>query len=196
MNVIAIVEGDGEVAALPALLHRFPEWRASAWADVPQPIRVRRDRFLNDEGEFRKKVSLANAKCGAAGWILILLDADDDCPVTIAQSIHQRARAIAPQREISVVLAKHEYEAWLIAAAPSLAGQRGFSLPANVPDAESVRGAKEWMGKCLPHGQKYHEVSDQAAFSARMDLQMAYDHSRSFRKLAGEWDRQMALATP
>lgn len=196
MNVVPIVEGDGEVTALPALLRRFSQWRGSDWADIVSPIRVRRDRFLNNAEEFSRKLTLAGLKCQNNGWILILLDADDDCPLTIAEGVLQRAQAILPQDRISVVVVKHEYEAWLIAAAPSLAGRRGFSPPRDMPEAESIRGAKEWIGKCLPHGQKYHEVSDQAAFSAVMDLQMAYDHSRSFRKLAGEWDKQMALVGP
>lgn len=194
MNVIAIVEGDGEVEALPVLLRRFAAWRASGWVDIPRPIRVRRDRFINDDEEFHDKVTLASMKCDETGWILIVLDADDDCPVTLAESIQQRAQAIAPERRVSVVIAKREYEAWLIAAASSLNGQRGFLLPQHVPDAESLRGAKEWMSRCMP--QKYHEVSDQAAFSDRIDLDMAYANSRSFRKLAGEWDKQMALFAP
>ncbi|NVM79524.1 hypothetical protein FHW83_005365 [Duganella sp. SG902] len=194
MNVIAIVEGDGEVKALPTLLRRFPEWRGCAWADLPQPIRVRRDRFLNNDDEFRKQVTLAGYKCGEAGWILILLDADDDCPVTMADSILRRAQTIVPGHRISVVIATREYEAWFIAAASSLDGQRGFSLPAHVPDAESVRAAKEWISSCMPHGHKYHEVHDQAAFSSQVNLDLAYANSRSFRKLVSEWDKQMAVA--
>ena len=44
------------------------------------PIRVRRDQFLNRDKEFSRHLSLAAGKCGEDGWILILLDADDDCP--------------------------------------------------------------------------------------------------------------------
>jgi hypothetical protein len=197
MNVVAIVEGDGEVRALPALLRRFTQWRATAvFPNVVQPIRVRRDRFLNNVDEFRKQVTLAGMKCQRSGWVLILLDADDDCPVTLADAIYRRLHALVPHIRVSVVIAKHEYEAWFIAAAPSLSGKKGFNAPINLPAAESVRGAKELVGKCMPHGRKYHEVSDQEAFSAVLDLQLAYDNSRSFRKLASEWDKQMAVVVP
>ena len=58
MNVVSIVEGDGEVQALPTLLRRFPQWRATAgFPNVIAPIRVRRDRFLNNDEEFRKQVN-------------------------------------------------------------------------------------------------------------------------------------------
>lgn len=195
MNVVSIVEGDGEVRALPALLRRFPQWRATAvFPNVVAPIRVRRDRFLNNDEEFRRQAMLAGMKCQRSGWVLILLDADDDCPVTLAEAIYRRFHALLPHIRVSVVIAKHEYEAWFIAAAPSLAGKNGFCVPRTLPAAESVRGAKEWISKCLPRGQKYHEVNDQEAFSAVLDLQLAYDNSRSFRRLASEWDKQMAVA--
>ena len=47
MKVAAIVEGDGEVAALPVLLRRIGEWRTPGYfIHVVTPIRVRRDQFL------------------------------------------------------------------------------------------------------------------------------------------------------
>lgn len=193
MNVVAIVEGDGEVAALPILLRRLAAWRtAEVAAEVPTPIRVRRDRFLNREDEFRRFLQLAAGKCGNDGWILVLLDADDDCPAELGAEILTRARACIPHRRISVVLANHEYEAWFIAAATSLDGQRGFTFdPADVIDPESRRDAKGWIRSRMAAGT-YGETTDQPAFSARMDLQQAFDDSRSFRKLCAEWERQAA----
>lgn len=37
-------------------------------------------------------------------------------------------------------------------------------------------------------GGTYSEVLDQPAFTARLDLQLAFDNSRSFRKLCKEWE--------
>ena len=55
MTVIAsIVEGDGEVAALPILLRRVGAWQSPEKGfNVLPPIRVRRDRFLNRDDESR-----------------------------------------------------------------------------------------------------------------------------------------------
>lgn len=195
MKVVAIVEGEGEVAAVPVLLRRLAAWRTpGVLPEVPTPIRVRRDRFLNRDEDFRRFLLLAAAKCGKSGWILLLLDADDDCPAELAKRILARARDCIPHVRVSVVLAKREYEAWFIAAAESLHGHRGFSFnPADRIDAESPRNAKGWLRERMKGGS-YGETTDQPAFSARFDLQQAFDGSRSFRKLCAEWERQAAAA--
>jgi len=92
-RVVAIVEGAGEVAALPVLLRRLTDWKTpGTYVDVATPIRVRRDRFLNREEEFARHMLLAAAKCGDDGWILVVLDADDDCPAELAPAILNRAQ--------------------------------------------------------------------------------------------------------
>jgi hypothetical protein len=196
ISVVSIVEGDGEVAALPVLLRRLGEWLTpDKVLSIGRPIRVRREQFLNREDIFCKQLAVAASMCPEPGWILILLDADDDCPSDLAEVIHERAAAVVPGRNISVVLANREYEAWFIAAAASLDGKRGFASPALVPDAESVRGAKQWVSKQIRQGA-YHEVVDQPALSAHMDLQQAHDNSRSFRKLCGDWTNLMGMVAP
>jgi hypothetical protein len=190
-RVVAIVEGDGEVAALPVLLRRLAQWRTpEVYVDVPPPIRVAKDRFLNRPDEFSRHLQLAAAKCGDAGWILVLLDADDDCPAQKGAEILDRAKGIVPHRRVGVVLANREYEAWFIAAAASLVGCRGFVFEAADADmdAEVPRNAKGWRAKRMG-GAGYHETTDQAAFSAVLDLKAAFERSRSFRKLCTEWTK-------
>ncbi|CAD6876456.1 DUF4276 family protein [Methylomonas fluvii] len=197
INVTAIVEGDGEVIALPVLLRRLNEWLTpDVYVDVSYPIRVRRDRFLNKDDEFRRHLSLAANKCGDKGWILILFDADDDCPADLAQEILRRAQIIVPHRKISVVLANREYEAWFIAAAESLQGIRSFNYdPAKAVDPEQPRDAKGWIKACMAN-RSYGETTDQPAFSAQIDLQLAFDRSRSFRKLCSEWSKRSEVPSP
>ena len=187
IEIASIVEEDGEVAALPILLRRMAEWkRPPQPVQTLKPIRVRRDRFLNRTDEFRKHLSLAANKCRKEGWIIVLLDADDDCPSTLGAEIMQGARQIVPHRRLSVVLANREFEAWFIAAAESLNGSRDFNLPdAGSVDAEGPRNAKGWMEQRMR--RSYREVLDQPAFTAKLDLQQAFDGSRSFRKLCSEW---------
>jgi hypothetical protein len=189
--VAAIVEGDGEVAALPVLLRRLSAWQTPELpVHLLPPIRVRRERFLNRDDELHRHLLLAAAKCGDDGWILVLLDADDDCPEQLGKEILRRAQACVPHRRVSVVLAKREYEAWFIAAADSLHGKRGFALEGTESiDAEAPRNAKGWIGERMA-GRTYRETSDQPAFSALMDLEQAYAGSRSFRKLCSEWLKQ------
>lgn len=194
INIASIVEGEGEVAALPLLLRRLNAWQPSpvgSYANPVPPIRVRRDRFLNREEEFRRQLLLAAAKCGEDGWILVVLDADDDCPAEIAENILQRARQHIAHRRLSVILAKREFEAWFIAAAHSLHGHRNFYLSEDEEiDPEMPRDAKGWLRDHIANG-KYRETVDQPAFVSQIDLQQAFDNSRSFRKLCKEWSRNV-----
>lgn len=191
-QVVAIVEGHGEAEALPGLLRRLRQWLTPQdFADFPQPIRVHRDRFLQREDEFHRQMRLAAAKCGQDGWILILLDADDDCPVLLGEKILSKAQAFIPHRPISVVLANREFEAWFIACANALDGQNGFQLKTTIPPADSIRDAKGWLKKQMRVGA-YSETTDQKEFVRLMDLQMAHNNSRSFRKLCAEWRKQMS----
>lgn len=191
MKVATIVEGDGEVAAVPLLLRRIADWRTpGVLPDIMAPIRARRDRFLNRDEEFERYLRLAAAKCEDGGWILVLLDADDDCPAQLAEQVLNRAAVCVAHRRVSVVLATREFESWFIAAAKSLHGLRGFAFdPADTIDAETPRDAKGWLRKRMAGGI-YGETTDQPAFSARFDLRQAFDGSRSFRKLCSEWDQQ------
>lgn len=187
ITVVSIVEGDGEVEAFPLLLRRLSLWLTpQTHIHVDRPIRVRRDQFLNREELFAKQLLLASKMCVEPGWIMILLDADDDCPKDLGATILEKAKLVLPNRKVSVVLANREYEAWFIASATSLDGKRGFVMPDKVPDAESIRGAKQWLSKQIPRGA-YHEVVDQPAYSQLIDLDLAHKNSRSFRKLCNDW---------
>lgn len=193
MRVASVVEGDGEVRALPVLLRRLAQWRTPGVdTQVLPPIRVAKDRFLNRPLEFARHLQLAAAKCGEDGWVLLLLDADDDCPATQGAEVAARARKLLPHRRLAVVLANREYEAWFIAAAASLNGCRGFGCHAEDAkvDAERPRNAKGWMAQRMA-SRVYRETTDQAAFSAVLDLDLAFANSRSFRKLCSEWSKNV-----
>lgn len=197
IRVASVVEGDGEVMALPVLLRRLAQWRTpSIDAQVLPPIRVAKDRFLNRPLEFARHLQLAAAKCGDQGWVLLLLDADDDCPATKGAEVAARAREILPHRRVAVVLANREYEAWFLAAAASLNGCRGFGFDGGnaAVDAERPRNAKGWMAQRMA-SRVYRETTDQAAFSAVVDLDMAFANSRSFRKLCSEWSKNTSHAS-
>lgn len=193
-TIVSIVEGYGEDVALPVLLRRLGEWLSPGeYINVARPIRVGRNQFLNRPDVFSKQLQLAALKCARPGWILILLDADDDCPAELARSILERAAQIIPHQRISVVLANREYEAWFLASALSLNGKRNLRIDAAPSSAESVRGAKEWLNERISNG-RYREVTDQPALSAAMDLPMARANSRSFHKLCCEWERNMSTS--
>jgi len=193
-----IVEGHGEVSALPILLRRVAQQQSPNDSfDVQPPIRVSRSKFLNRDEEFHRHLNLAGSKCGVDGLVLVLLDADDDCPAQLAPEILRRAKKVLPHRHISVVLANREFESWYIGAAASLDGFRGLEIGEldRSVDPETYRDAKGWLRQRMK-SRLYGETTDQPAFAARMDLQMAVDRCRSFRKLCNDLNRWITPVAP
>lgn len=192
-TVVTIVEGDGEVQAVPVLLRRLALWRSPFMpVHIARPIRVRRDRFLRRDDEFRRMLLLAAAKAGNDGAVLVILDADDDCPAIDGPALTQRIQQALPGLRTAAVFANREFEAWFIAAAESIQGVRGFEWDQqSLPDPDRPRDAKGWLRERVKGG-RYSPVTDQAAFTERFALEPAFEHSRSFRKLASTWDFFMA----
>ena len=121
-------------------------------------------------------MSLAAVRVGADGRILIVLDANGDCPAELGPAVLQRARRQRSDRRIEVVFAKCEYGAWFLAAAESISPD--VSAPA---DTESIRGAKEWLRERIQGS--YSPTADQAALTARFDMAAARSRSSSFDKM-------------
>lgn len=183
-TIVAIVEGPGEVDAIPILIRRIAATAVpGAVPRVARPIRVKRDRFLK-ENELERYVDLAARQAGSDGRILVILDADDDCPPQLASGILRRATTARSDRRIQVVLARREYEAWFLAAADSIAGHRGLSTDTTTPaDPESVRNAKGWLTSHMPPGRAYKETRDQPALTNIFDLDQARHGAPSSDKM-------------
>lgn len=184
ITIASIVEGHGEVAALPLLLRRIAaEVPGGHVVNAPRPFRVQRRKFLKPD-EIERSVSFVANRSGAGGRILILLDANSDCPKTLAADIIKRARQARSDRALQVVLAKMEYEAWFLAAAESVAGRGGIKLDVvSPPDPEAIRNAKGWIRKRMKPGCSYSPSTDQAALTAVFDMDAARKRSPSFAKL-------------
>ena len=181
-SILAIVEGDGEVQAVPVLLRRIAQEVAP---DNPprilKPIRVHRSRVIK-EGVLEGYVGLAAQRVGAGGGVLILLDANGDCPARLGPALLERARVARRDRRIEAVIARCEYEAWFLASIESIAGSRTLSWDmAAPPAAESVRGAKEWLSQRMQ--VPYRPITDQPALTARFDMALARRRAPSFDKM-------------
>ena len=184
-----IVEGHGEVEAVPILIRRLAlQIDPTLYVNIPPPIRISKSKLVK-EGELEKAVELIARKVAPAGAILVLLDSDEDCPATLGPTLLARAKLARSDLPVTVVLAKHEYEAWFLAAAPSLRGQRGLRDDLERPnDPEAIRGAKEWLSDRMPDNQSYVETLDQPAFTKSFDLDQARQ-SDSFDKCRREVER-------
>jgi hypothetical protein len=169
-----IVEGHGEVQAVPVLIRRiaadlYPELAI----DIPRPIRVHRDQVVKDD-ELEREVEFAARKIQGQGAILIILDSDDDCPAELGPALLHRVSQVFHNVPIAVVLAKHEFEAWFLAAAESLRGERGLRSDIDSPsDPEAIRGAKEWLRDRMQSGKTYRSKRDQPALATLFDIEQA-----------------------
>lgn len=161
-----IVEGHGEVDALPVLIRRMhPD------LIVPRPVRIKRQRIARDEDMKRAAlIAEANIKSGGgSGGVLLVLDADGDCAAKAGPALSELLGRHLSHRASRVVLAVREFEQWLVAGDPG-ADQS--------PD--ETRGGKGWLSQ--QYG-RYSPTADQPRLAASMDLVRAERDSRSFRKL-------------
>lgn len=183
MTIHPIVEGHGDVDAVPVLLRRLVD-EAQTWdVGVGRSIRRKRNQLVQ-KTELQKAVRLAllQPDCSA---ILILFDADDDCPADLAPTIRRWADAVAGGVPCEVVLAKREYEAWFLGAIESLRGLRGIRSDAAFhSEPETPRDAKGELERRMHAESSYFERADQPALSARFAFSDAHRRCRSFRKLA------------
>jgi len=179
-----IVEGQGDEAAVPLLLRRLQEV-AGVWGfKIGKPHRRRRTQLVRKD-DLQSAVRVAALQPGCAA-ILILFDADDDCPKELAPAIERWAVEAAGGRPCSVVMANREYEAWFLGSIESLRGKAGILTDAEShPDPEAPRDAKGELERRMPHAASYSPTVDQAPLTAHLDLAMAYRSCRSFRKLVG-----------
>jgi hypothetical protein len=198
VQLSAIVSGHGEVDAVPVLIRRIARQVVLGAAVHLEPVLRVPEAHLFKEGELERQVERAARKMRGRGGILILIDCDRDegCPAREGPALLQRARCARGDMQISVVLAKKEYEAWFIAAAESLRGHCGLSeeLVAD-SNPESVRGAKEWLSRRMPQNRRYAETTDQAALTAVFDMQAARQ-ADSFDKCYREIVRLLTVLQP
>lgn len=170
-RIIPIVEGHGEVAAVPILIRRTVRHLSPRqFVDVLHPIRVQRNKIVKS-GVLEKYVQIAAQRLGENGGILVLLDADRDCPMSLGAALLDRASKARADWTIKVVLAKAEFEAWFLASANSIAGKRGIHPSCTPPrDPEAIRDAKRWLTNRMPRGSSYKPAADQAALTQCLDI--------------------------
>lgn len=200
LSIAPIVEGDGEVVAVPILLRRLiPHLCADAFAEILRPIRQPRDRLVHNKDEcLKNSILLAAAKLKqldverAASLILGLCDADDDCVKTLAEQMGAVGSAAASQHSVSTILAVQEYETWFVGAAESL--DRFLHLTREPPENPELSGSKKRWVEDRFKGTKYSETVDQARMTAEMDLGLCRQRCPSFDKLCRDIERLLSLS--
>jgi hypothetical protein len=198
MTIACVVEGEGDQAALPKVLYAIAREFSLSAADlyVPKPLKQPRGSLVMAGGIEGAVKAMAQRVSSSVGGVLVLLDADDDCPAQFGPALLGRAQGARPDKRVSVVLAKVEFEAWFLAAASSLAGHHGF--PGNLAppgEPESIRDAKGWLTRHRTDGPPYSPTADQAAFASSIDIKVARGGSSSFDKFYREVATLLGVST-
>lgn len=183
MKIKPIVEGPGDVLAIPELLRRlqFEYGLGGHEVQIARPIKWKRSCF-GSEFHVKRAVQLATAEPDCIG-ILIVFDSDDDCPKTFGARVAGWSKEEARGIPCEVVMAHREYEAWLLSTLESLRG-RGAILNDAVSEQnpEEIRGAKEKLETKMRRNCCYSETTDQVALTCQADFRLTYANCRSFRK--------------
>jgi hypothetical protein len=174
VKIGCIVEGDGEVESVPLLIRRIAANRYPELVIIIRDtVRIPRNKIVRI-GELERAVELASRNIGKQGGVFVILDSDNDCPAQLGPELLRRVLQVHRNVPIAVVLAKHEFEAWFLAAAESLRGQRGLKNDLYSPNnPEGIRGAKEWLRQRMQSGRTYRPKRDQPALTARFDMEQA-----------------------
>lgn len=199
IRVAVVVEGDGDVVAVPVLLRRLWSELGGEFIEIlSPPIRRKRDQFER-QIELNKAVGLAAVKLKHSppsedpSLVLLLFDRDPSPqpPCHLAPQASRWAVQAYGHLDIDCVVANIEYETWFVAAAESLAKFIELDENEPIPDApEAQRCGKKWIESRF-RGAKYSETQDQPRMSAAMDFAMARRRSPSFDKLCRELERRI-----
>ncbi|MEU0241874.1 DUF4276 family protein [Nocardiopsis sp. NPDC006198] len=155
VTVAPIVEGHGEMPAIRTLIDRISLELMGTYVEVTQPFRLDSAKMRKPE-ELAKAVRFQSARVRDRGGVLVLRDGDDSditCPVELAASLAPEPDLVTVPVEI--VIARHEYEAWFLAAAESLRSHPSVHDDAKAPeDPEGKRDAKTQLRSIMNESYK------------------------------------------
>jgi hypothetical protein len=206
-------EGQPERGCVERLLHRV--WvqllGQTERLQVVEPFRAHRDQLVNPDGvvltetvirALVKLRSKSKKDAQARPLVLILLDAEDDCPMDLAPRLLKVARKVVPAEvPVSCVLAKRMLENWIVAGASTLAGVNGLPDPLPARDQFEERSGAAWLETQLrskSRTRKYKKTVDAEVFVRDMALQECRDNAPSFDKFCRELEARLPQppATP
>ncbi|WP_437578531.1 hypothetical protein [Sorangium sp. So ce887] len=182
-RLVCIVEGKGEVAAIPNLCTRILRQYLGdiAWIVDQDPIRQPRGKLVDGtrksplrlcHAEGVRRAVLLARQTRKADAVLVLCDADADCPATWGPDA---ARVVKELMSGDAVMAVCEYETWLLLNFAEDALRR-----AGAPMPESIRGAKEVLRRLVPG---YLPTTHQLSETRRIDIALVRRRSDSLDKL-------------
>ena len=200
LYLVPIVEGHTEVGCVERLLQRV-------WTELlaaPERLQVlpasrgKRDAMIDPtHPDFAAKIEEAYAKLdrrlrrdsSGQGLLLLLIDAETDCPAELAPRLLEAATRIRSDASIACVMPKQMLENWIVAGASTLAGVNDLPDPVPPRDGFEDRSGAAWLEAQLRSrnkARKYKKPDDAEVFVRAMDLQECRDNAPSFGKLCRE----------
>ncbi len=173
----AIVEGQGELDAVENLLARL--WKELGHA--PLPWSAIRGKNLLQQAGVKKYAEVVRGRPGCVALIL-LRDADDDCPKRTGPQSASWLRELGLPFPAAVTLFRREYETMFLPCLPDMAGRTlvaktGVELPGIRAgarfegDYEGPRDAKKKVGSFFPAGHPYKPTVHQLPLTRMINLQ-------------------------
>lgn len=208
LYIAPVVEGQTEQGCLEKLLQRT--WSEllgrSERLQVLEPFRGPRDKLIRSpsdlinaiEQSLQKLYAKAKRDPDATKLLLLLLDAEGDCPATLAPQLFKLARDFAPADvAVSCVMPKRMLENWIVAGASTLGGINNLPNPLPARDQFEERSGAAWLDEQLRFvckTRKYKKTVDTIEFINKMNLNECRANSPSFRKLCRELEKQVPAA--
>jgi len=126
--------------------------------------------------------------------VLVLLDADDDCPMELAPRLLGSARKARSDADIACVIAKRMFENWIVAGASTLAGVNDLPDPLPARNQFEERSGVAWLDNQLrsrDRARSYRKGLDAKVFVQSMNLAECRTNSPSFDKLCRELEKRL-----
>jgi hypothetical protein len=182
-KIVSIVEGDGDAQAVPKIIAKILA-HLGRYDLIPGDAKIAGGKSeLTKIGGLEVYLDYAEAVANACAT-LVIIDADDDCPKALAELLANRVRTKGVRNPVAIVVANREYESWFIASLETIKGHRNIASDcAFAGDVEGRRDAKGWLSDQMPRGKVYRETVDQIALTQKIDVALAVQNSRSFRRL-------------
>jgi hypothetical protein len=207
--IVPIVEGHGEVRAVPILLRnwlRHRRFHRYFDVDLAGPVRAAGKGALkvahNADDELGVEHYVEIALLRGPDAIVVILDADEDAPEILASSLLARALSVAPANyPLAVIVARREYEAWFLAAFPTFRFRDGLttlnftltrrSLPPRT-DVEAIADCKGYVADLIGV-KKYEPTIHQPALTEILPFSSGMTRrSPSFGRLLTKLDALMS----
>ena len=180
MKLLPIVEGEGDLAAVPALVRHV--LAAHERFDVELLPAQRRGEWPKVKRQFDRYFQAAALERAPVLWILDF-DCDECVSVNDERSwAAERARVHDPGIPFDICFMVKEFETLFLADEHTT--RAAFpDIPADLPfpmDPEAIRDAKGWLSWARPKGAAYKPTMHQAKLASQVDIKALRERSPSF----------------